>query len=98
MSTHYKFIENDKIDEGTLLNETNDSSHPFDYRLEKCGVNFFKTLEHSEIHTFYPLNEEDEENGGDDLAEEDVEDEVLIETNYTNGNKEVVKIFNQKCV
>ena len=26
------------------------------------------------------------------------EDEELIERNYCNGNKEVVKIFNHKCV
>ena len=49
--SHYKFIENDKIEEGSLLNAANGSSDPFDYHFGKCGVDSFKTLEHSEIHT-----------------------------------------------
>ena len=48
----YKLIENDKIEEGTLLNTTNGSLDPFDYHLEKCGVDSFKKLEHILIHTF----------------------------------------------
>ena len=36
-----------------------------------------------------------EEDEDDHLVEED---EDLIETNYCNGNNEVVKIFNQRCV
>ena len=32
------------------------------------------------------------------MVEEGEEDENLIEANYTNGNNEVVKIFNRKCV
>ena len=96
----YKFIENDKIEEGTLLNATNGSLDPYDYHVEKCGVDSFKKLERSLIHTFWPGVGEDIENE-DDIS--DVEDEVeedgdLIETSYTNGNNEVVKIFNQKCV
>ena len=98
----YKFIENDKNEEGTLLNATNGSLHPFDYHLEKYGVGCFKKLERSLIHTFWP-------GLGDDIGNEDdisdVEDEVeveedgdLFEINYTNENNEVVKIFNQKCV
>ena len=31
----YKFIENDKIEEGSLLNATNTSLGPYDYHLEK---------------------------------------------------------------
>ena len=96
----YKFIENDKIQEGTILNATNTSLDPYDYHLEKCGVYSFEKLEHILIHTFWPGHGEDIENE-DDIS--DVEDEVeedgdLIETSYTNGNNEVVKIFNQKCV
>ena len=68
-STHYKFIENDKIEEGTLLNTTYDNLDPSDYRLEKCGGNSFKTLEHTQIHIFYL---DSEENAGD-------EDYVLFE-------------------
>ena len=51
-SPHYKFIPYDKIEEGTLLNATNDSSDSFDYHLGKCCVDSFKTLEHSQTHTF----------------------------------------------
>ena len=97
LSSHYKFIENDKIEEGTLLNATNDSSDPFEYDLGKCGVGSFKTLEHTQIHTFYPREEEENEDG--DLVEEHEENrEDLIETNYCNGTNEVVKICNQNCV
>ena len=66
ISTCCKFPEKDKIEEGTLINATNHSSDPFDYHLEKCGVDSFKTLEHTEIHTFYPHNEKDEEDEDDD--------------------------------
>ena len=73
---------------------------PYDYHLEKCGIDSFKKLERSLIHTFWPDVGEDIEDE-DDIS--DVEDEVeehgdLIETQYLNGNNEVVKIFNQKCV
>ena len=96
---HYKSIENDKIEEGTLLNVTNNSLDPYDYHVQKCGLDSFKKLEHSLIHTCWPGHGEDIENA-DDLS--DVKNEVdgggdLIETSYTNGNNEVVKIFNQKC-
>ena len=96
----YNIIENGKIEEGTLLNTTNDSLDPYDYHLEKCGIDSFKKLEHRLIHTFWPGHGEDIENEDDDLVEEDVveENEDLIETQYFNGNNEVVKIFNQKCV
>ena len=35
-SNRYNFIENNQIEEGTLLNSTNDSVDPFDYHLVKC--------------------------------------------------------------
>ena len=106
ISTHYKYIESDKIEGRTLLIATNDSLDPFDYHLGKCGVDSCKTLEHSQIHTCWPRNDEDEEDEDDDLVEEDEDDdlveedenEVLVETNYCNGTNEVVKILNQKCV
>ena len=41
ISTHYKFIENDKIVEGTFLNTTNDNLDPFDYHLENFGESSF---------------------------------------------------------
>ena len=94
----YKFIENDKVEEGTLLNATNTSLDPYDYHLEKCGIDSFKKLELSLIHSFWPGHGEDDDD--DDLVEEAVNgrNEDLIETQYFNGTNEVVKIFNQKCV
>ena len=98
---HYKFIENDKIEEGTLLNVTNNSLDPYGYHLEKCGIDSFKKLELSLIHSFWPGHGEniendddsDEENG--DNTQEDIN---IHELQYTNGNNVVVKVFNQKCV
>ena len=91
----YKFIENHKIEEGTLLNATNTSWDPYDYHLEKYGIDSFKNLERNLSHTFWARYGADIENedGDDDWVEEDI-----VETQYFNGNNEVVKIFNQKCV
>ena len=96
----YKFIENNKIEEGTLLNATDRSLDPFDYHLEKCGIDSCKKLEYSLIHTCWPGHGEDIENEDDDFVGEDIveEDKNLIETPYLNGNNEVVKTFSQKCV
>ena len=96
----YKFFENDKIEEGALLNATNGNLDPFVYHLKECGKDVFKILERSQIQSSRPRIEEDENvdlnvQGEDDLVEED---EYLNETNYCNGNKEVVKVFNQKYV
>ena len=93
----YKFIENDKIEEGTLINATNTSLEPYDYHVEKCGLDSFKKLEHKMIHTCWPGHGEDIENedGISDVEDEVAENKDLIETQYLNGNNEVVKIFNQ---
>ena len=59
----------------------------------------FKKLEHILILTFWPGHGDDiSDVEVEDVEDEDVEDENLIETQYVNGNNEVVKIFNQKCV
>ena len=54
------------------------------------------------IHTCWPGHGEDEDDKSDvenAVAEDETEeDEDLIETQYLNGNNEVVKFFNQKCV
>ena len=71
---------------------------PFLYHLEKCGVDSYKLLHSSELQTFFPHNEEDKEDEDGDLVEEDEENEDLIETNFTNGNNEAVKIFYQNYV
>jgi len=91
ISEHYKFIENDKIEEGTLLNSTNNNLDPYDYHLDKCGIDSFKKLlEYNRIHTFW-INIDVEE-----IV--DTEEGVEIELEYTDGDNKVVKIFNQKCV
>ena len=98
ISSHYKFTENDKNEEGTFLNVTNKSLDPYDYHVKKCGKDAFKKLEHIQIHTCCPGFGEHEEIKDDYLVEGVEENEDLIETNYCNGNNEVVKIFSQKCV
>ena len=44
ISTHYKIIENDKIEEGTLVKSSNDSLDPYDYQLSKNGLDCFIKL------------------------------------------------------
>ena len=65
----YKFIEKDKIEEGTLLI----SPDPIVYQIEKCGVDSFKKLELSLIHTCWPGHGEDIEKE-DDIS--DVEEKL----------------------
>ena len=92
----YKFIDNDKVWESTLLI----SPDPIVHHFEKCGVDSFKKLENSLIHTCWFGHAEDEENEDDVSDVEDVveQDDEMIEKQYLNGNNEVVKIFIQKCV
>ena len=66
----YKFIENDKIEENALLNATYNSLESYDYHLEKCGIDSFKKLQRTLIHTFWPGYGEDQN--------ENVQDEILI--------------------
>ena len=99
ISTLYRFIENDKIEEGMLLNASNNSLDPYDYNLSKNGSDCFKKLlDCNRIHSSWLSMD------SGDMAEcvedeEDVEEDVNIhELEYTDGSKEVVKIFKQKCV
>ena len=97
----YKFIENDKIEENTLLNTTNNSLDPYDYHLVKCGTDSFKKLERNLIHTCWPGHGEDIESGDDDEEneEDNIQEDINIhELEYANGNNLIVKVFNQKCV
>ena len=90
----YRFIGNDKIEEGTLLNTTDYSIDPFDYHVEKCGGNSFKKIEFSLIHSYW-LNQDEDDDDDDDV----IEQEILIEKPaYLNGDNEIVKFFNEKCV
>ena len=43
----YKFFQNDKIEEATLLNASNNSLDPCDFHVEKCGEDVLKKLEHT---------------------------------------------------
>ena len=79
LSDHYK-LENwkQKIQEGTLLNSTNDNLHPYDYHLAKCGEGASKTMECNQIHSFHP-NKETEEHDGEEViwrAQREVDDWV----------------------
>ena len=57
ISNLYNIIENDNIEEGFLLDATNNNLDPFIYHLRKCGVVSFKKLEHSQIYSCYPHND-----------------------------------------
>ena len=94
----YKFIENDKIEEGTLLNATNTSLDPYDYHLEKCGIDSFKNLERNLIHSFWSGHGEDIESDDEENEDNFQEDVNIHELEYTDGDNKIVKVFNQKCV
>ena len=99
ISTQHKVIENDRIEEDMLLSSTNGSLDPYDYHLSKNGLDCFKKLlESIRTHSSW-LNMEIgvmEEIVEDE--EDDEEDGNIHELEYTDGSKEVVKVFNQKCV
>ena len=40
IANHQKYIENNKIDKGTLLIVTN--MYPYDYHFNKCGADIFQ--------------------------------------------------------
>ena len=67
ISTHYKLIENHKIEERTLLNATNNSLDPFVYHLGICGEDSLETLEHTRIHTCRPRDDDEDTEGEDDV-------------------------------
>ena len=95
----YKMIENDKIEEGTLLNATNTSLDPYDLHVEICDFDAFKKLENELIHTSWPGHRDGDGEVEDDSNVDVVEEiEEFIEKIYTNGNNEMVKMFSQKCV
>ena len=75
---------------------------PYDYHVEKCGVNSFEKLEHSLIRTCWPGVGEYMENEDGNLIDENednIQEDVNIhELEYTDGSNEIVKVFNQKCV
>ena len=50
VDNHYNFVENDKIEEGTLINVKNTSLDPYDYHVGKNNVDSFKNLEQSLTH------------------------------------------------
>ena len=70
---------------------------PYEYHLEKCAIDSFKVLERNLVHSFW-LGHGEDQNQNENVEDEVEEDEISIEPSYTNGNNEVVKICNQKCV
>ena len=98
----YKCIESERIEEGTLISSTNDSLDPFDEHIAKCGQGGFKTLDCNQLHSFQPDEENHDE---EDIWRAQRELYVWVEgqrnsdkpANF-NGNNEILKIFNQKCV
>ena len=101
ISTQYKVIVNVKIEEGAILNSSNDSLDPYDYHLSKSGLDCFKKLlECKRIHSSWHGMECGfmEEIVEDEADVEDEEDVNIHELKYTNGDNEFVKTFNQKCV
>ena len=97
ISEHYKLIENDKIEEGSLLNATNDSVDSYDYHLSKNGlVCFKKLLDCNRIHSFELSMDGNMEDIPD--PEENIEDVDVEGLEYTDGNNRIVKIFNPKCI
>ena len=63
------------MEERTLLNATNNSLDPSLYHLGICGVDSFKQLERSQIHSCRPHDDEEDENV--DLVVEN-EDDVWL--------------------
>ena len=73
ISEHYKFIENDKVEEGTLLISSDDILDPYDYHVYKISPDCFKKLlEFNRIHSSWP----DMQSG---FMQEIVEDEEDVE-------------------
>ena len=65
----------------------------------------FETMECNQIHSFYPDEEVEVDDGGDDIwrDQRDLHDwaeerKNLDEPACCNGNNEIMKMFNQKCV
>ena len=62
MYNHYNFIENEKLQDGTLLNATNHSLDPYEFHVQICGSDSLKTMEIIIIQNLWPEEEEDDEN------------------------------------
>ena len=98
LSSHYKLFQNDRIEERTLLNGTNNSLDPTDYHVEKCGIDAFQKLENELIHTFW-LGHRDgdgEVEGASDVKDVVEENEDLIETKFCDGNNEVGNVIKKR--
>ena len=90
ISTHYKFIGDDKIQEGNLLNSSNDSLVPYDYHLSKNGKDCFKKFLEGNLTPSNWLSMECgdmEETIKEDIEEDVQEDGNIQELQYTDGSK-----------
>ena len=79
ISDHFNVIENERIEEGTLSNSTNDSLDPFDYHIAKCGEGAFKTMECNQIHNFYPNEDAEQNDDEEDIWRAQRQIEVWVE-------------------
>ena len=52
ISDHHIIIENERIEEGTLINSTNDSVDPYDCQVIQCDEGFLEAKECNKIHSF----------------------------------------------
>ena len=101
ISDHQKYIENDKSEEVTLLKNTENSSDSFDYHFFKNGENACTRLSREVVHTYYPYKVDDDEDIWRAHRVLDVlyaANEAAHKLDYSNGNNEMVKILNQKCI
>ena len=99
ISAHYKLIGNEKIQEGTLLNSSNDSLDLYDYHLSKNGIDCFKKLlECNRIHSNWLSMEcggmeEIIEEVIEEVFEEDVEeDDNIHELEYTDSMRYAMRL------
>ena len=59
LSDHYKIIENEKVEEKTLLNGNANSLYLFDYHVLKCSENTLTELRYEEIPSYYPHDDDE---------------------------------------
>ena len=62
ITDQYKIIENNKIEEGILINSSNDSVDPRDYHLLNCGENTFLKITIEKNRSFYKDDDQERNN------------------------------------
>ena len=85
-----------KIKQGGSLNSAEDIVDRYVYHELTCGENVFTGIKFEEIHVFFSKNEE--ENIWQAQKTLDKMIEANFQSEYSKGNNELVKVFNQECV